>query len=80
MSKEALTAFLAKAQKDPELQAEIAALAAKHGYEFSADELSEVDLDSVVGGVTFIAGEAKDRDHERWIDIVSARTDPEPLP
>ncbi len=76
MSKEALAAFLARVQKDPELQVELAALAAKHGYDFSADELSEADLDSVAGGVTFVSGEAKDKDHKGWIDIVSAKMDP----
>lgn len=50
MSKEAVAEFLQEVQKDPDLQKELAKLATKHGYEFTADELNETELASVAGG------------------------------
>lgn len=51
MSREAVAAFLEEAKRDPDLQKEITALAAKHGYDFTSDELNEADLADVAGGV-----------------------------
>lgn len=80
MSKEALAAFLKKAQQDPALQKDLTTLAARHGYEFSPEELGEADLDSVAGGITFVGvdGESSDRDHDAWTDITSIAPNPKP--
>lgn len=51
MSKEAVAAFLREVAKDPDLQTELVALAGRHGYEFTTDELSEEDLSAVAGGL-----------------------------
>ena len=52
MSKEALSQFLKKVADDPALQDKLIEFAAKHGFEFTADELSEADLNSISGGPT----------------------------
>lgn len=51
MSKESVAAFIADLAKDPNLQQELAALAAKHGYDFTSDELNDSDLAGISGGV-----------------------------
>lgn len=51
MSKESVAAFIADLAKDPKLQQELADLAAKHGYEFTSDELNDSDLAGISGGV-----------------------------
>ena len=53
MSNQTVMAFLESATRDPELQRELVALAAKYGYDFSSDELSESELAKVSGGVTY---------------------------
>ena len=50
MSKEAVAAFLEEIPRDPDLQKEIVALAAKHGHDFTTDELNDADLDAIAGG------------------------------
>ena len=62
MSEEQLKAFLAKAKDDPSVQDklktakspdDVVAIAKEHGYEFTADkitELSEEELEGVAGG------------------------------
>jgi hypothetical protein len=52
MSKEALSRFLKQVAEDPALQGKLIEFAAKQGFEFTADELSEADLDSISGGPT----------------------------
>lgn len=51
MSKDAVAAFIHDLAKDPKLQQELVEFAAKHGYDFTSDELSESDLSGVTGGV-----------------------------
>lgn len=51
MSKEALNAFFKKVADDESLQKKLVEFAAAQGFEFSADELSDSDLDSVAGGL-----------------------------
>jgi len=51
MSKEALSAFFKKVSDDEGLQKKLIEFAAAQGFEFSADELSDSDLDSVAGGL-----------------------------
>jgi hypothetical protein len=51
MSKNALAEFLKEVARDPDLQKEVATLAAKHGYDFRPDELSEADLSGISGGL-----------------------------
>jgi len=51
MSKEALTAFFKKMADDESLQRKLVEFAAAQGFEFSAEELSDSDLDSVAGGL-----------------------------
>ena len=43
--------FIAQAVENPELAADLAAVAAKHGFEFTTDELEKSELDQVTGGV-----------------------------
>jgi predicted ribosomally synthesized peptide with nif11-like leader len=50
MSKEALSSFLKKVAEDPALQDKLIEFAAKHGFEFTAEELSEADLENIAGG------------------------------
>ena len=60
MSKEALNAFFKKVADDEALQSKLIEFAAAQGFEFSADELSDSDLDSVAGGLlTSYSGESK---------------------
>ena len=51
MSKEALNAFFKKVAEDEALQKKLIEFAATQGFEFSADELNDSDLDSVAGGL-----------------------------
>ncbi len=51
MSREALSRFSKKAAEAPALQSKLIEFAAKQGFEFTAEELSDADLDSVAGGV-----------------------------
>ena len=51
MSKESVAAFIEDLAKDPNLQQELADLAAKHGYDFTSDELNDSDLAGISGGV-----------------------------
>jgi hypothetical protein len=50
MSKEAALAFIKKASENADLQKKIIAFAGEQGYQFTVEELSAADLDSVVGG------------------------------
>ena len=45
-----ITDFLALVSAKPELSRELIELAARHGFEFSVDELSDSELQGVVGG------------------------------
>jgi hypothetical protein len=58
MSKEAVGAFIEGIAKDPKLQQELAELAAKYGYDFTADELNDSDLSGIVGGGMDILSDA----------------------
>jgi hypothetical protein len=51
MSKKSVAAFIADLAKDPNLQQELAELAAKHGYDFTSDELNDSDMAGISGGV-----------------------------
>lgn len=51
MSKEAIAAFFKKVAEDTSLQKKLVEFAAQNGFEFSSDELNDVDLDSIAGGV-----------------------------
>lgn len=51
MSKEALNSFFKKVADDEALQKKLVEFAAAQGFEFSANELSDTDLDSVAGGL-----------------------------
>ena len=51
MSKEAVAAFFKKAAEDSALQKKLVELAAAEGFDFSSDELSDTDLDTIAGGV-----------------------------
>ena len=50
MSKDALAAFLKKVALDKQLQDELVAIAGKHGFPITSDELSDLDLTEVSGG------------------------------
>lgn len=50
MSKEALSSFLKKVADDSALQDKLIEFAAKNGFEFTAEELSEADLENISGG------------------------------
>ena len=50
MSKEAALAFLKKVAEDSDLQSKLVAFAAEQGYEFTADELGEAELEAAAGG------------------------------
>ncbi len=52
MSKEAVTAFFKQVAEDESLQSRLIEFAAECGFQFTADELSEADLDNVSGGLT----------------------------
>jgi predicted ribosomally synthesized peptide with nif11-like leader len=59
-------------------EADMLALAARHGYEFTAEELhdglelSEEELEAVAGGVGFIKhSPGFDKDHKAWSDLLS---------
>ena len=54
MSKEAVLAFLEDIARDPDLQKEFVDFGAKHGHDFTTDELNETDLAAVSGGVAQI--------------------------
>ena len=45
-----ITDFLELVSAKPELSRELIELAARHGFEFSLDELSNSELQGVVGG------------------------------
>ena len=56
--------------------------AASKGHQFSAEEisssfeLSDDELESVAGGAVFakydgVDGEARDKNHKKWIDVLS---------
>ena len=53
MSKEAMAAFFKKAAEDKELQKKIIELAAEEGFDFTSEELSDTDLDTIAGGFTW---------------------------
>ena len=52
MSKEALSSFLKLVAENENLQHKLIEFAASQGFEFTADELSDADLDGVAGGST----------------------------
>ena len=54
MSKEAALAFLQKAAQDEALQKKIVEFASGLGYEFTVDELSDLELDEATGGAAFV--------------------------
>ncbi len=54
MSKQAISAFLRKVAEDETLQKDLVDFAEAHGFEFTVDELSDVDLENVAGGLDFI--------------------------
>ena len=66
MSKSAVKEFLARVTRDPALQKELIDLAAKHGFTITTDDLTDAQLDAVVGG-TLSIGSPEDR-HEREAD------------
>lgn len=50
MSKSQIAAFFEKAATDPELGAAFTEFAARHGFDFGPQELSDADLEDVAGG------------------------------
>lgn len=50
MSQEDLTRFLQQLREDEQLRRDVAALAAERGYEVTAEELGDADLDEIAGG------------------------------
>ena len=71
MSKEALHRFLKKAAEDLEFQGKLVEFAAKQGFEFTADELSEADLENISGGPS--------RRKEDWIAAEQMVKEVEPI-
>jgi hypothetical protein len=57
MSKKSVAAFITDLAKDPNLQQELAELAAKHGYDFTSDELNDSVLAGISGGLMNIAAD-----------------------
>ena len=51
MSTDAVARFLQTVAEDPRLRSELVAFAAERGFDFSAEELSEADLESLAGGL-----------------------------
>lgn len=51
MSQEAVIAFFKRIAQDESLKQELAEFAAQHGFDFTADELSDADLEQVAGGL-----------------------------
>lgn len=49
-----MLAFMKKVAEDEGLRREFAELAARHGFRFTADELTEAELEKVVGGAGYI--------------------------
>ena len=81
MSKEALHQFLKKVAGDQELQNKLIEFAAKQGFEFSADELSEADLENISGGPSrrvhdFLAAEQLEKQIEPIDTIPPTGLDP----
>jgi len=72
MSKEAISAFFKKAAEDPALQKKLVELAAAEGFDFSIDELSDVDLDSVAGGAIYVK-------REDPISNIAFKSEPTPI-
>ena len=62
---------------DPDSAADVVAFASEHGFHFGAAELlsifplADAELDRVVGGASAFAGEAGDRKHKDWINLLS---------
>jgi predicted ribosomally synthesized peptide with nif11-like leader len=59
MSKDALNAFFKKVADDEALQSKLIEFAAAQGFEFSSEELSDSDLDTVAGGLLSFAAPSK---------------------
>ena len=59
MSKDALNAFFKKVADDEALQSKLIKFAAAQGFEFSSEELSDSDLDTVAGGLLSFAAPSK---------------------
>ena len=53
MSKQAVAAFFKKAVEDDGLQKRLVDLAKEEGFDFTSEELSDTDLDSIAGGFTW---------------------------
>jgi hypothetical protein len=51
MSKQALGAFFTKLQEDTTMQEKLIQFAAEQGFEFTADELTDADLEKLAGGL-----------------------------
>jgi hypothetical protein len=51
MSHQAVVAFLKQATEDESLKQKLVEFAAQHGFEFTADELTDAALEKVVGGL-----------------------------
>ena len=81
MSKEALHRFLKKAAEDLEFQGKLIEFAAKQGFEFTAGELSEADLEIISGGPSrrvedFIAAEQLSKEIEPIDTVPPTGIDP----
>jgi hypothetical protein len=51
MSKQAIAEFLKQVSSDKKMQEDLSEFAGQHGFEFTANELKEADLEHVAGGI-----------------------------
>jgi hypothetical protein len=54
MSREGIAAFLRRLPKDDSLRRELTTIANRHGFQFTPDELRDVDIEGVIGSMSAI--------------------------